>query len=85
MMRSEVRDAIKQGRKVIFIDEAMFTSAGRITHAYSSKHNNIKFDEKKLNVESLAVVAGVSVEEGLESYLIKPKSIKSDAYIRFLE
>jgi hypothetical protein len=77
MMRSEVKAALADGRKLVFIDEAMFTTAGRITHAYSAKKTNITIDERINNVESLAVVGAVSREAGLDCYLIKPKSINS--------
>ncbi len=37
MMKSEIKAAMEEGRKLIFVDEAMFTSASRLTHAYSMK------------------------------------------------
>ncbi len=48
----------------------MFTTAGRVTHAYASKNKNILLDERPCNVESLAVVAGISSDDGLESFIV---------------
>ncbi len=69
-MRSEICAALEEGRKLVFADEAMFTTAGRLTHAYSVKNQNIMLDEKSCNVESMAVVAGISREDGLESFFM---------------
>ncbi len=62
---SEVLEVVNKGRRLIFVDEAMFTTASRLTHAYSAKNTNISVNEVALNTEALAVVAGVSTESGL--------------------
>ncbi len=48
----------------------MFTTAVRLTHTYTSKNKNIILDEKPCNVESLAVVAGISSDDDLESFIV---------------
>jgi hypothetical protein len=45
MMKSEVRAALAEGRKLVFVDEAMFTTAARITHSYAQKNANVIVDE----------------------------------------
>ena len=60
MMQSEVKEALGQGRKLIYVDEAMFTTAQRLTMAYASKYNNIVADEFVRNTKAVAVVAGIS-------------------------
>jgi len=37
VMASEVREALNSGKKIIFVDEVMFTTATNLTHAYSSR------------------------------------------------
>ncbi len=64
-------------KKLIYVDEAMFTTASRLTHAYSSRGSNISVSESISNMKALAVLAGVSADTGLETYIIKPKSINS--------
>jgi hypothetical protein len=85
MMISEVREVLEQGRRLIFVDEAMFTTASRLTHAYSANKTNITVSEVAVNSVALAVVAGVSAESGLETFLVRPKSINSQSFIAFLE
>ncbi len=72
-----MQSALMEGRKLIFVDEAMFTSASRATVAYAPKNINVFVDEMSTSVKALAVVAGVSSEKGLETFLICPKSINS--------
>ena len=84
-MKSQVHAALEEGRKLVFVDEAMFTTAGRTTLAYASKNKNVSLDEAKSNVKSIAVVAGVSVDNGFDFFMICPKSINSQLFIRFLD
>ncbi len=63
----------------------MFTTASRMTVSYSAKRSNIVVKEELIKNNALAVIGGVSAENGMEGYLIKPKSIKSDSFITFLE
>ena len=46
---------------------------------------NICVDERLSSAPAIAMVAGVSVETGLEAWLTKPRSIDSDAFITFIE
>ena len=63
----------------------MFTTAQRLTQAFSNKKINIRVNQLTANNEALAVVAGVSAKVGMEAYLMKPKSINSDSFIEFIE
>ena len=84
-MRSEVKDALERNYKLVFVDETMFTTSTVLTHAFSSKKNNIEISQDLMNNEALAVVGGVSADGGLEGYLVEKGSINSDSFIRFLE
>ena len=84
-MRSEVMEALEARKKIIFIDEAMFTYSTNAMLAYAPNRQNICVDEKLSSAPAIAMVAGVSVEAGLESWLAKPRSIDSDAFISFIE
>ena len=85
MMRSEVRLALELGCRLVFVDECMFTTATRVGLAFAARGRNIQLQEAAMNNEALAVVGGVSAEGGLESYLIQPRSINSQAFIKFLD
>ncbi len=43
-MKSEIRDALSMKKKILFVDESMFTTAQRLTHAFSNKKSNIRVD-----------------------------------------
>ena len=85
MMRSEVMEALKSKKKIIFIDEAMFMYSTNAMLAYAPNRQNICVDEKLSSAPAIAMVTGVSVEMGLENWLTKPRSIDSDAFISFIE
>ena len=85
MIKFEVKEALRQGRKLINLHEAMFTIAKRLTMAYASKYKNIVVDEFLRNTKGVAVVAAISSLGGLESFLLQPKSINSQSFIRFVE
>lgn len=83
IMRSHVLDALGNERKIIFVDETIFTTATVLTHAYSSKGTNAQIDQSLMNNEALEVVGGVSCD-GLEGYLVKKQAIDSESFISFL-
>ena len=85
MMKTEVKEALLEGRSLVFVDEAIFITPSRITHAYAQKNTNCFIDELKTNVKSLAVVAGVSRDLGVDGFLIHQRSINSQNFIQFLE
>ena len=80
-MIGSVRQAISQGKRIIFSDEAVFTTATLLDRAYASKKHNVTIEEKLASSPAVAVVAGVSADFGLEGYYIQAKSIDSDAFI----
>jgi hypothetical protein len=43
-MKSEIREALSMKKKIVFVDESMFTTAQRLTHAFSNKKSNIRVD-----------------------------------------
>ena len=83
-MIDQVRQAVSSGKRIIFSDEAVFTTATLPNRAYSAKKHNVHIEEKLTSSPAVAVVAGVSVEGGLEGYHIQARSIDSDAFIQFV-
>ena len=63
----------------------MFTYSTNAMLAYAPYRQNICVDEKLSSAPAIAMVAGVSVEMGLETYLTKPRSIDSDAFVSFIQ
>ena len=80
-LRAEVSEAIAQGRKIVFTDEAVFTTATFPNKGFARRGDNVTIEEKLVSSHALAVEAGVSAEGGLEGFYMQPKSIDSDAFI----
>jgi hypothetical protein len=83
-MRSEIESALAQGKRIIFAAEAMFTTATLPDRAYAARKENVSLEEKLTSSPAIAVVAGVSGQNGLESFYQQERSIDSDAFIQFL-
>ena len=63
----------------------MFTFSTFIKKSWSGSYDNISVIDRKVTVKAHAVIDGISEELGLETYLIKPKSIKTPEYLEFLQ
>jgi len=55
-----------------------------LARSWSQLHTNTKQLDLKFELETQALVAAISWDKGLESYMIKPFSINSDSFIDFL-
>ena len=55
-----------------------------LAKSWSHKYSNTKQLDLRFELETQALVAAISWEQGLESFLIKPFSINSDTFIDFL-
>jgi DDE superfamily endonuclease len=80
----QLQHALREGRRIIFTDKAMFTTATLPTKAYAPKSINITLDESLVSSPSLAVVAGVSSLDGMEAFYMHKRSIDSEGFIQFL-
>ena len=69
-MKEEVMHAVASGKRIIYTDEAMFTTTTMLSKAYAGKNRNVHIEDKLASSPALAVVAGVSQERGLESHYI---------------
>ena len=45
-MKDQVRQAVSSGKRIIFSDEAVFTTATLPNRAYSAKKHNVHIEEK---------------------------------------
>ena len=63
----------------------MFTFSTLIKKSWSSSYDNISVIDRNVTVKAHTIIAAISEELGLETYLIKPKSIKTPEYLEFLQ
>ena len=75
---------IEKGSKIIFVDEAIFSPATMFKRTWSLPNDNVKIIDMRDKVQTQAIIAGISIDKGLESYLITERSIKSAEYIKFM-
>lgn len=80
-MQTEIQKGINEKVKIIFIDEAVFSFNTFAKKSWSLPYANISVVEQKIKVLSHAIIAGISEDKGLEAYLIKRKSIKTEEYV----
>ena len=67
--------AKKKGSRIIYIDETMVTRKTVARKEYCHVNKNMTIDDKKLNEPTLALLAGISFEYGLEHFQIFEKSV----------
>ena len=72
------REATQNGVRIIHADEAVFTFNTFMKKSWSSAYNSVKVTDQKITVKTMAVIAGISEESGLETYLIHPRAIKTE-------
>lgn len=84
----ELRDgylkSINEERKLVFIDEVMFAYNTMQLSEYSCRGQNLILDKKIVKSKTLAVIAAISEEDGLEYYEVFNKSVDSKKFEQFL-
>ncbi len=69
---------------VVFLDEAVFTFNTFSKKAWSGPNESITVRDHALKVKTQAFIAAITLEQGLISYSIIPKSIKTEEFKAFL-
>ena len=75
----------QQGFRIIFIDEMCVTKSTIPTHEYSLKNQPIEIDIKGFQNKTVAVLAGISMEKGVEIVMTFDTSVNTDKFIEFLQ
>ena len=56
-----------------------------LKRTWSLPNDNVKIIDMRDKVQTQAIIAGISTDKGLESYLITERAIKSEEYIKFMK
>ena len=83
-MKEQMTAELNRNSKIIFLDEAVFSANTMLKKTWSLNNDNIKIVDMRKKVKTSAVIAGISLDKGLESYLIQNRSIKNEDYIEYL-
>ena len=84
-MHQAVKVARLRDRKLVWVDEAVFTFNTLSTRAWSSKYSRIQIDDADARVKTMALIAAISEDEGLEAFMIHPKSISTPEFVSFVD
>ena len=80
-VKRKLTRAKNEGRRVIFCDETMISRKTIKPTEWARKNENMTVDEAKLNEPTLAILASISKEKGLEHYRIFEKSVNTTKFI----
>ena len=75
-----LKKAKKDGYRIIYIDETMFTKHAIPKKEYCLPNLNMKVDKDQLNEPPYAVLSGISREKGQELYMLFQKSVNVDKF-----
>ena len=76
--------AKREGYRIVYIDETMFTRKSIPSKEYYPLSKNMTVDQSRLNEPTLAMLSGVSKEKGLETYMIFPFSVNIAKFKEYL-
>ena len=74
-MKRELAKAKRDGYRLVYLDECMFTRATVPTAEYCLPKQNVTLDQADLNEPTLALLSGVSKEKGQELFMIFERSV----------
>lgn len=83
--RDNAQHLSEKGYRVIYIDEICVTKSTIPTHEYSPLKQPIEVDLKFFSNKTIAVLAGISMDKGVEFALTYEKSVNMDKFFNFLK
>ena len=83
--RESLQAAYNDGFHVIYVDETMVTKSTIPTHEWSQKNASVQIDYKQYSHKTVAVLAGVSAECGVDLVMTYDKSVNIQKFKIFLE
>ena len=83
-MHQAVNRARLRDKKLVWVDEAVFTFNTFSTRAWSSKYSSIIVKDAEARIKTMALIAAISEDRGLEAYLIYPEAISTEQFVSFV-
>ena len=83
-MKRELAKARKDGYKIVYLDETMFTRKTCPDTEWCRQNENMAVDLAKLEEPTLAVLCGISKEVGVELFQIFERSVNVDKFLEYL-
>ena len=83
-MKRKLTKAKNDGYRLVYADETMLTRKSVKETEWARKHENMTVDQAKLNEPTLALLASISKEKGLEHWQLFPKSVNVTKFSEWL-
>ena len=83
-MKGQLTRAKNDGYRVIYIDETMFTRKTVPLTEWALPKENMTVDQARLDEPTLALLAGISKENGLEHCQIFKRSVNTTKFLEYL-
>ena len=83
-MKRLLTRAKNDGYRLVYADETMVTRKSVKDTEWARKHENMTVDQAKLNEPTLALLASISKEKGLEHWQLFPKSVNVQKFKEWL-
>jgi hypothetical protein len=84
-MYSAIKASKLRDKKLVWIDESVFTFNTFNTKAWSRKYSSIQVNDADAKIKTVALIAAISEDCGLEGYSLHPKSISTQEFVDFIE
>jgi hypothetical protein len=84
-LQQKVQYLLESGYRLIWVDECVYTRTTIATKTWKRSETTVMYKNKSLNIGSIAMIAGVSMEYGLEYYELHDYSINRWIYRDFLD
>ena len=84
-MKREMTKAKNAGYRIVYIDETMFTRKACPDKEWCLPNQNMAVDLAKLEEPTLALLCGISKENGIEHFQIFEHSVNVDKFIEYLD
>ena len=83
-MKAQLTKARNQGYKIVYADETMFTRKTVPDTDWSRPKENPAVDVAKIDEPTLALLCGISKEQGLEHYQVFEQSVNKVKFAEYL-
>ena len=84
-MKGQLTRAKNDGFRIVYIDETVFTRKTCLDSEWALKNDNMRVNITKIDEPTMALLCGISKENGLEHYMIFKRSVNADKFIEYLE
>ena len=86
---TEMFQAVKSCRltdkKLVWVDEAVFTFNTFSTRAWSARNDSIRVQDADARIQTMAFIAAISEDRGLEAWAMHPNAIIIPDFVAFIE